>query len=141
LSVGGGWVWGEPAPPRPPARRKERAEVPPSRQVVLAEDAGAPRAKPGRDRRSRHRRRPRQREGSRGGLHRVAGVDVVLEEDGDAVERAAHDPLPALGVGLMGEVEGVGIELEDAVEAGTLLVELLDPLEIELRQPDRADMP
>ena len=75
---------------RPAARRVRRAEVRPLAEVRLAEDDRARRAQPLDDERVARRARPVERERAGGGGHAVRGVDVVLHEHRDAVQRTAH---------------------------------------------------
>lgn len=54
------------------------------------------------------------------GLHVVLGGDVVLDGEGDAVERTADLALASLGITLGGNGKDVGVELQDG--AGEVLV-------------------
>ena len=79
----------------PTADRFEGAEIRPFRQVGFAENDRAAGAQVRGDGRVLQGRSSEQRERSRGGLHLVAGVDVVLEQDRDAMQRPQHLTLPA----------------------------------------------
>ena len=80
----------------PAARALEAAEVRPLAQVRLADDHRACVAQPLRDRRILERRRADQRQRARSRLLSIAGVDVVLQQDRDAVQRAARPVAPLL---------------------------------------------
>src|SRR5205823_8037949 len=85
-------------PAAPAARRMEGAEVRPLAQVRLPEEDGARLAELGGDGRVLERGRPDERKGSRRGLHPVARVDVVLQQDRDPMERPADVAIPAFAV-------------------------------------------
>ena len=57
-------------------------------------------------------------------MHAVAGVDVVFDQDRNAVQRAA----PAALVELSCDGQGIGIELDDGVD---LFIDRGDALELE----------
>jgi hypothetical protein len=62
------------------------------------------------------------------------GIDVVLDEHRDAVQRPARGARLPLGVQAVGDGEGVGIHLEDVVERRPLPVERLDAGEVLLHE-------
>src|SRR5215472_13093969 len=134
------WVVGLPAATGPAADRLERAEVGPLGQIRLAQNDRAARAQVGRDRRVARRWLPDECERSRGGLHLVAGVEVVLDQYRDAVQRAHHVALVALLVGLAGHRQRIRIQLDDRVHAWSSLVELEDAIDVEVGQLDRAQL-
>jgi hypothetical protein len=70
----------------------------------------------------------RQRAGGR--RHAVAGVDVVLEQHGDAVQRTARARTPALTVELGGDRRGVGVDLEDRPQGRSAAVDGVDAREV-----------
>lgn len=49
---------------------------------------------------------------ARGGLHLVLTGDVVLDQEGDAVQGTAHGTLLAFGIQRLGNGHGVGVELQ-----------------------------
>ena len=57
------------------------------------------------------------------GGHTVAGGDVVLEEDGDALQRAGWGACAGLSVQAAGNLQGVWVEFDDAVEVRAASVE------------------
>ena len=61
--------------------------------------------------------------------------DVVLEQDRDAVERAAQTAVLAFLVELGGDGRGIGVEGENRVELGTVAINGIDSREVELDQP------
>jgi hypothetical protein len=68
----------------------------------------------------------------------VSGVDVVLQQDGDAMQRPSRPTSAQLVVQGVGDRHRFGIELDDAEEARTAAVERFDPLDVHLGQlPDR----
>ena len=85
---------------------------------------------------SRTGRRVAERERPGRGLHPVGGVDVVLHEHGDPVQRAARPGRAALGVERVGDLERVGVRLEDRPEAR---VDGLDAFEVRLRDRPRRE--
>jgi hypothetical protein len=60
----------------------------------------------------------------------VGGVDVVLDDDRNAVQRAAHARGPPLGVTCVGDGERVGIELDHRGKRGTAPIQRLDAGEV-----------
>jgi len=54
-----------------------------------------------------------QRQRSGGGLHAVAGIDIVLEQDRHAVQGAAQPPGGGLGVAFGGDRRSIAIALDD----------------------------
>ena len=76
----------------------------------------------------RRRAGQRQRPGRR--HHAVGGRDVVLDQDRDAVQRAARSPALALRVEPVGDRERVGVDLEHAVQRRPDPVDRLDAREV-----------
>ena len=107
---------GLPAARAPAARGVRRAEVRPLAQVGLAEDDGAGVAQARHDERILWRSGADQRERSGRRHHAVCGGDVVLDDDRDAVQRAARAAGLALRVELVRNRQRVGIDLDEAVE-------------------------
>ena len=130
-------VTGEPAASGPAARRIEGAEVRPFGKVGLPEDHRAARAELRGDRRVVLRRLADERERPGGGLHLVAGVDVVLEQHRDPVQRSEDLALGAHVVGVLRHPQRIGVELDDAVDVRPVLVERHDAIDVVLRQLDR----
>ena len=123
------FVW-PPRPLQPLVDRDDRKLAHSLRFVLPRMTAPAARRRPTTNAsRGRLRAEQGQRAGRR--LHVVGGVDVVLDQDRDAVERPARAFLRALPVELAGDGQGVGIHLDDGVETRSAPVDLLDPLEVE----------
>ncbi len=118
---------------RPSRGRPRRAEVGPLGHVGLAEDHRARRPQPLDQVGVRVGRAARQRQGP-GGRRHVAGVDVVLEEDRDAVERAAGpaEPVPEIAGGRLAQGRRAGAQ--HRVELG---VDGLDPPQVRAGQRGR----
>src|SRR5439155_6241382 len=100
-----------PAAAGPAADRLERAEVRPLGEVGLAENhrAAGPEVRGHGGVLLGWFSHQRERAGA--GLHIVAGVDVVLDQHGDAVERAKDLALGAHRVGILGDAERVRVPL------------------------------
>ena len=120
------------AAPAPTARRLRRAKLAHSLRFVFPRMHRAGRAQAldhecvlGRDRALECQR-------ARGRHHAVRSVDVVLDEDRDAVERPARAPGLAFGVERVGDRPCLGIDLEHRAERRTGAVDLLDPPEVEI---------
>ena len=64
------------------------------------------------------------------GRRHVDGVDVVLEQDGDAVQRPARPSAPALGIEGGGRLEGPRIHRDDRVELGAAVLVGSYPCEV-----------
>ncbi len=77
----------------------------------------------------------RQRSGGR--HHAIGGGDVVLDQDRDAVQRAANTPAPALGVEPIGDGARVRVDLDHAVERRSGAIDRLDPREVLVHQRAR----
>src|SRR4029077_19404336 len=107
----------------PSAGRMTRANVGPFAEVGFAENHGAGLAESLDDERI-FRRLGSADQGQRagGGHHLVGGVDVVFDDDGDAVERTAGALVFAFTVKRVGDLEGVGIQFDDAVDGRPLPV-------------------
>ena len=92
------WVPALAAAGAPPAARTRRAEVRPLGQVRLAEDHRAGLAEPPDHERVAGGPRVAERERPRRRLHAVGGVDVVLDQHRDPMERSANLARTPLGV-------------------------------------------
>jgi hypothetical protein len=110
-----------------------RSEVRPLAEIGLAEDHGAGVAQPRDEKRVDRRDRSLERERPRGRLHAVVRRNVVLDQDGDAVERAARALRLSLEVEGVGGGQRVGIDLNDTVQAGPAAVDCVDACEVLLR--------
>ena len=104
----------------PAARRAGRAEVGPFAQVRLADEPGARLAQAPGHEGVLGGNRPPERERPRRGRHPIRGADVVLEKDGDPVQRSAG----ARGVTRV--VEGVRARAVERVGQGARLRVHLD---------------
>ena len=58
------------------------------------------------------------------------GGDVVLDQNGDAMQRAAQETPAALGIQLAGDANRLGIRLDHRAEQR---IQLGDPIQVELR--------
>ena len=103
------------------------AEVGPFGQVRLALDHGPGGAQAAHQESVLRRRSAGQGKRPRRRAHPVARLDVVLEEDREAVERPARGARRELGVEGRSDRLGLGVELEDRVQPRGPVVELRDP--------------
>ncbi len=77
-------------------------------------------------------------QGAGGREHLVSGVDVVLQQHGDAVQWPARPTCAQLVVEVVRDIHRFGIDLDHAEETRTLSVERLDPREVLLDElPNR----
>ena len=129
------------APPGPAADRLERAEVRPFGKIGLAQDHRASGAEVGGHGGVPLGRPSHQSERSRAGLHPVAGIDVVLQQHGDAVQGTEDLALGAHRICVLRDGHRVRVQLDHRVDAGPVLVELVDPLDVVLRQLHRGQLP
>ena len=88
----------------------------------------------------RHKRIPRRdgtlkRERPSRRHHLVGGVNVILKQNRNAVQRAARARGLALGVERVRNRQRVGIQLDDRVERWPSPVDLFDAAEVHFRQP------
>ena len=116
----------------PPTARTRRAEVRPLGQVRLAEDHRARLSQPPDQERIARRRHLPERERPRRRLHAIGGIDVVLHEHGDPMQRPPDAARTALRVERVGDLERVGVRLQHRAERR---VGRLDPFEVRLGQP------
>ena len=130
---------GQSTAPRPAAGGIEGAEVGPLGEVGLAEDDGSTGAQFRSDRRVADGGLPSQRERARGGLHPVACVDVVLQQHRDAVQRSQQLASGAQVIGVLRHRQGVRVDLQDGIDAGPVLVQRLDAVEVETRELDGSE--
>ena len=89
VAVEGVRVLRQPAARAPAAGRARRADVRPLGEIRLAEDHRARRAQPGDEVRVTRRLAAQQCQRAGGGLHRVGGGDVVLQQHRNPVQRPA----------------------------------------------------
>jgi len=71
-----------------------------------------------------------ERERTGRGHHPVARVNVVLDQDGNAVQRATRSPCTSLLVESTRDVQSVGIEFDDRIQMGTFDVNRSNSFEI-----------
>ena len=121
-----------PAPGAPAARRMGRADVGPLAHVGLREQDRAGRAEPFGEVGVPRRNGAFERQRAGRGGHPVGGVDVVLEQHRDAVERPARSLGGPLLVERLGQRERLRVGLDDRLERDVLPVHGRDPLEIQL---------
>ena len=118
--------------PGPTTDRLERTEVCPFGQIRFAEDDRATRAQIRRNRRILFGRLTDQRKRTGAGLHFVAGIDVVLQENRNSVKRAENFALLAHLVGIVGLGKGVRVQLDDGVNARSVLIKRIYPVDVKL---------
>ena len=106
------------------------AHIGPLAEIGLAQNDRARLAQLLRDERVFHRLRSDQRQRSRRGLHAVGCVDVVFDEDGNAVQRPAGAFRLALGIELFGYGKRVRIHFDHAVHRRPALVHGFDARQI-----------
>ncbi len=70
----------------------------------------------------------RQRPG--GGRHSIGRIDVVLDQDGDAVKRSPDAGLPPCPIQGIGDGEGLGIDFDDGSESRPPAVDLVDTAQV-----------
>ena len=109
-----------------------RAEVGPLAEVGFSQKDRSGGSQPGGDGRIPGGDDAGKRQGTRGGLHAVGGVEVVLQKDGEAVERASRAPGLALAVEGIGNRERVGIDFDHRAGGRAGLVDGADAVEVEL---------
>ncbi len=105
-------------------------EVCPLAEIGLAENHGAGRAQLLSDKRIAGGDGAGKGKRSGGGHHAIGSIDVVFDEYGNAVQRAARAFLMALLVESIGDRQRVGIQLDNGVDGRTALVDFVDPLQI-----------
>jgi hypothetical protein len=121
----------------PAAGALEAAEVGPLAQIRFADDHRACSAQPLRDRRILERRRADQRERASSRLLSIAGVDVVLQQDRNAVQRATRPVAAPLLIELRSDAPRIGIQLNDRAQIEPLVDEL-DSAQVDFEQLLRA---
>jgi hypothetical protein len=77
----------------------------------------------------------RQRPGGR--RHPVGGVDVVLDDDRDPVQRTARPLRLALLVERAGDRQRLGVGLADRPQVRPLAIDLVDPRQVQLDELPR----
>jgi len=102
------------AAPAPSAYGTRRAEIGPFAEVGFAENDGAGGAQALHDGGVARCGSIDQRQRTGGGVQLVGGIDIVLDQYRDAVQRTA--PGPAIELGRY--VEGIGIDLDDRAQCG-----------------------
>ena len=127
----------QPAAAAPAARRVRRSEIRPLAEVRLAEDDRARLAETPHDEGVLRRLRSGERERSGGRHHAIGGRDVVLDQDGDPVQRTARSAAPPLRVEGVGNRQRVGIRLEHAVQRRIVSIDLVDAREVFLDERSR----
>ena len=65
-------------------------------------------------------------------MHGIGGVDVVLDQHGNAVQRPAHFSVLAFRVELVGDLQCIGIELDDGMQRRSGRVDGGDTVEVQL---------
>src|ERR1700674_1551177 len=83
------------------------------------------------------RARSEQRQRSRRRIHAVRGIDIVLDEYWNAVKRPARPFRFAFLVKRVGDLESIGVELDDSVNHGSSFVDLRNACQVFLAQGAR----
>ena len=122
-----------PAAAAPARGRTRRTEVGPLAEVGLAEDHRAGGAQALHEERIARRLVVGECERAARVDHRH-GVDVVLQQHGDAVHRAAHGAGLAFGIERVGFGERLRVEFDHRVERRARLVDRRDAIQVGLRQ-------
>jgi hypothetical protein len=94
----------------------------------------APAAQAGRHERIARGAHAIQRERAGARAHPVARRDIVLQQDGNAVQRAAHLARLALAVEIGGDLDGIGIQFDDGIQARSGPVDGGDAREVALHE-------
>ena len=66
-----------------------------------------------------------------GGGHAVGGVQVVFDQDGNAVQRATRAFFLPLLVQRLGDGEGIGVDLDHRAQARPMVVDGIDAFQIQ----------
>ena len=106
------------------------ANVGPLAKISFAQDHGAGLAQLRGDVSVLRRVRSHERQRSRRGAHAVRGIDIVLDEDGNAMQRPARPFRPALDFERVGNLESIGVEFDDRVDHGAGFVDLLNACQV-----------
>src|SRR5262249_13912976 len=102
------------------------ANIGPFAQVGFARNHSAGLAKLLRNSRVLGRFRALESERTTCSLHPVRGIDVVFDQHGNSVQGPARAFLFSLLVEGLGIGQGIGVEFNDAVQAWTILVDVLN---------------
>jgi len=100
------------------------ANVGPLAEIRFAENHGTGPTQLCGDKRVVRSRRSGKRQRARRCLHAVRGIDIVLDEDRNAMKRAARPFRSALLVKRVSDPESIGVELDDGVNHGSSFVDL-----------------
>src|SRR6185503_237424 len=123
----------------PAARALETAEVRPLAEIRFADDHCARIAQSLRDSSVLERGRADECERTGGRLLSIAGVDVVLEQNRNAVQRPARSAASSLLIELSSDVPRIRIQLNDRAQIEPL-VDQLDSAQINFEQLLRAEL-
>ncbi len=118
-----------------------RPEIRPLAEIRLAEYHRAGGAKPPDDEGITWRNGALERERAGGRHHPVVGIDVVLDQNRNSVQRPSHLLRPSLGVHRVGDREGVRIQLDDSAEGRTMPVDGFDSRDVLLGDRARGQFP
>ena len=113
-------------PAAPAARGPGRAGIRPLAEIGLAEHQRPGGAQARGQRRIGRAHGAGERQGARGGRHRITGLDVVLEDDRYPVQRPAQPAGLALLVERARGRHGAGIERQHRAIGGAVMIEARD---------------
>src|SRR5208283_6163623 len=122
------------AAPAPSAGGMTAPDVGPLTEISFAQDHGAGIAQLRRGESVVGSARSQQRQRTRRRIHAVPGVDIVLDEDRDAVKWPARPLRLALLVKRVGDLESLRVELDNGVDHRAGFVDLLNACQVLLGQ-------
>jgi hypothetical protein len=105
-------------------------EIRPFAQIRFPEEHGTSCAQLRRDERILRRNGSLERQRPGGGSHPVSGVDIVLEQNRNSMQRPAHASRLSLAVERFRDRQSIRIDLEYVTKRRPLAIELLDPRDV-----------
>src|SRR5208282_308529 len=130
-------VASESTPPAPSAGGMTGANVGPLAEIGFPQNhhAGLPQLR--RDKSVIRRPRSQQRQRTRRSIHAVSGIDVVFDQDRNAMEQPARPLRLALLIERVGDLQRLRVEFDDRVDHRAGLVDLLNARQVLLGQRAR----
>ena len=135
------WIARLTAASAPSAGGVPAAEVCPLAAISLAEDHGSGGAQARYHERILRRPRAHERHGAGGSLHAIGGRDVVLYQDGNAMQRPTWTLRAALAVEIVCDRLCIGIELDYGIHFVAALIDRRNAREIVLSESARGKLP